>query len=90
MSLNDSHDAREQPLEWGQFILNQNWTRHFEESVNVPFFSNSYISSTAQREKICIFTDFPEVPWSAQPLGGFSISQTAGFSLRILIPRKCA
>ena len=52
------------------------------ESANVPFHSNPYISPNAQRERICIFTDFPEVPWSAQPLGGCSISQNCRFFVK--------
>ena len=52
------------------------------ESANVPFHSNPYLCPNAQSEKICIFTFFPEVPWSAQPLGSCSISQNCRFFVK--------
>ena len=52
------------------------------ESANVPFHANPNTSPNAQREQICIFTNFPDVPWSAQPLGGCSISQNCRFFVK--------
>ena len=37
------------------------------ENANVHFHANPYISPNAQREHICIFTEVPEVPRSADP-----------------------
>ena len=50
--------------------------------ANVPFHANPNTSPNAQREQICIFTNFPDVPWSAQPLGGCSISQNCRFFVK--------
>ena len=52
------------------------------KSANVPFHANPNTSPNAQREQICIFTNFPDVPWSAQPLGGCSISQNCRFFVK--------
>ena len=37
------------------------------ESANVHFHANPSISPNAQREHICIFTEFPEVSQSTDP-----------------------
>ena len=37
------------------------------ESGNVHFYANPYILPNAQREHICVFTEVPEVPRSADP-----------------------
>ena len=44
------------------------------ESGNVHFHANPYISPNAQSKHICIFTEFPMVPQSADPQFNFSIS----------------
>ena len=44
------------------------------ESANVHFHANPYISPNAQSKHICIFTEFPMVPQSADPQFNFSIS----------------
>ena len=55
------------------------------ESANVPFHANPNTSPNAQREQICIFTDF-----LLNHSAAVAFLKTAGFSLRILKPRKCA
>ena len=56
------------------------------ESANVPFHANPNTSPNAQREQICIFTDF-----LLNHSAAVAFLKTAGFSLRIILkPRKCA
>ena len=56
------------------------------ESANVPFHANPNTSPNAQREQICMFTDF-----LLNHSAVVAFLKTAGFSLRIILkPRKCA
>ena len=54
------------------------------ESANVPFHANPNTSPNAQREQICIFTDF-----LLNHSAAVAFLKTAGFSLRIILkPRN--
>ena len=59
------------------------------ESANVPFHANPNTSPNAQREQICIFTDF--LLNHSAAVAAVAFLKTVGFSLRIILkPRKCA
>ena len=61
------------------------------KSANVPFHANPNTSPNAQREQICIYIQiFRTFRGLLNHSAAVAFLKTAGFSLSILIPRKCA